>query len=386
MLKIRSWTRLRRTMAAAMALSAGTGMVTLAATPSSANDVIVLGQSYPYEYQALHDSVLNACDSNAWINCTLSGSLTDEWAAPTKGHAFLGKPTLLDPVNGQYPVQQNCSSSPFSFRYTTQYSNGIQVGGGPTGGVQIGPDFFKVSLGATQTTTYVKETMNSINMEVPVKPGETGFAMHIFAQQEYTGWVWYHHIKPSSPDVRVWVDYIVTVPDGTDGVYGRDAPTSRPQTADEAAACKTAQTSMLKAPSTATYLSTTPLSTPTTPASSHTIASGTTLRAGWWTQGPYTRLVMQGDGNLVMYRLRDGAAIWSTHTQGHPGATAVMQTDGNFVVYDAAHVALWSTHTQGNSGAYAVMQNDGNLVGYTSTGGPGKGGALWATGTNITAQ
>ncbi|MGW2698276.1 hypothetical protein ACWC3Y_42265, partial [Streptomyces sp. NPDC001296] len=122
-----------------------------------------------------------------------------------------------------------------------------------------------------------------------------------------------------------------------------------------------------------------------------TTYSGTTLKAGWWTQGTYTRLVMQTDGNLVMYRRRDGAAIWSSRTYGHPGAYAVMQTDGNFVVYKSTGGpgkggALWSTGTYRNSGAYAVMQNDGNLVVYKRTGGTGKGGALWASGTTKTAR
>ncbi|MGW7824408.1 hypothetical protein ACWGLF_41400, partial [Streptomyces puniciscabiei] len=79
-----------------------------------------------------------------------------------------------------------------------------------------------------------------------------------------------------------------------------------------------------------------------------TVYGGNILKPGTWTQGTYTRLVMQMDGNLVMYRRRDGAALWSTHTSRHPGAYAVMQTDGNVVVYK-------------------------------NTGGPGKGGALWAT-------
>ena len=35
-------------------------------------------------------------------------------------------------------------------------------------------------------------------------------------------------------------------------------------------------------------------------ARSETIGSGTRLRAGWWTQAKYTRLVVQLDGNLVM--------------------------------------------------------------------------------------
>ncbi|MFJ9821039.1 hypothetical protein ACIRU3_38450 [Streptomyces sp. NPDC101151] len=370
--------------------TAGTGMVTLAATQASAaDDVIMIGPTYPYSVNLLRQEILKSCYADP-SNCTLSGSVTDEWVAPTKSHAFLGGPVLLEPVNGQYPIQTNCTSSQTSFRYQTQYTRGTQSEKGGNGNFEIDLKVIKIGGEGGGTKTEVEETTTFINMEVPVKPGETGFAMHIFPQVEYTGWLWYHRLKDTSPDVRVWVDFIKTVPDGTDGVNGRNVPVSRPQTADEAAGCKLAQTAMIKAPPTTTYSSTTPLNTPTAPASSHTIAAGTTLRAGWWTQGPYTRLVMQGDGNLVMYRLRDGAAIWSTHTSGHPGAYAVMQTDGNFVVYNSTsespHVALWSAHTEGNPGSYAVMQNDGNLVGYQSTGGPGKGGALWSTGTNKTAQ
>ncbi|MGW3029284.1 hypothetical protein ACWDCW_41945, partial [Streptomyces sp. NPDC001221] len=63
----------------------------------------------------------------------------------------------------------------------------------------------------------------------------------------------------------------------------------------------------------------------------------------------------------------------------------------NFVVYKSTGGpgkggALWSTGTYRNSGAYAVMQNDGNLVVYKRTGGTGKGGALWASGTTKTAR
>ncbi|MFC3690380.1 hypothetical protein [Aquipuribacter hungaricus] len=46
-----------------------------------------------------------------------------------------------------------------------------------------------------------------------------------------------------------------------------------------------------------------------------------------------SRLVMQGDGNLVLYR--GSAPLWSSETQGNPGAYAVMQSDGNLVVYSA---------------------------------------------------
>ncbi|MFG3202878.1 hypothetical protein [Streptomyces sp. NPDC048192] len=118
-----------------------------------------------------------------------------------------------------------------------------------------------------------------------------------------------------------------------------------------------------------------------TNAHSATIGSGQKIPGGWWAQTQYTRLAMQPDGNLVMYRKRDGKAIWSTGTSGHSGAYASMQSDGNLVVYTSGGTALWSTHTNGHTGAYALLQSDGNFVVYTSSGGPGKGGALWASNT-----
>ena len=54
--------------------------------------------------------------------------------------------------------------------------------------------------------------------------------------------------------------------------------------------------------------------------------------------------------------------------------TAIMQSDGNFVVYSASSKALWNSGTYGNPGnSTAVMQNDGNFVIY----GP-SGSALWS--------
>jgi hypothetical protein len=46
-------------------------------------------------------------------------------------------------------------------------------------------------------------------------------------------------------------------------------------------------------------------------------------------------LVMQGDGNLVLYQ--QGRALWNTQTNGRGGHHAVMQSDGNFVLYVGSH-------------------------------------------------
>lgn len=56
-------------------------------------------------------------------------------------------------------------------------------------------------------------------------------------------------------------------------------------------------------------------------------------------------LVMQGDGNLVVYRA--GAALWHTSTWGHPGARFAAQQDGNLVVYAVDGRPLWHSSTDG---------------------------------------
>jgi len=49
-------------------------------------------------------------------------------------------------------------------------------------------------------------------------------------------------------------------------------------------------------------------------------------------QGRPKDLVMQKDGNLVMYR-EDGQAMWATGTSGDKNSL-VIQGDGNLVIYD----------------------------------------------------
>ena len=75
------------------------------------------------------------------------------------------------------------------------------------------------------------------------------------------------------------------------------------------------------------------------------------------------RLVYQGDGNLVLYSY--GTPLWASNTGGTAAGQAVMQHDGNFVVYDAYWNALRASNTDGYDGARLVFQNDGNVVIYT---------------------
>ncbi len=100
--------------------------------------------------------------------------------------------------------------------------------------------------------------------------------------------------------------------------------------------------------------------------------------------GTYT-LVMQTDGNLVLYNNVDGAgACWSAAGAfGHRGDVVTMQTDGNLVIYSSQTLprsVIWASSTGNHSqqNYFALVQNDGNFVIYTQDGSQ----VLWATGTN----
>lgn len=87
-------------------------------------------------------------------------------------------------------------------------------------------------------------------------------------------------------------------------------------------------------------------------------------------------LIMQSDGNLVLYRMAGRSALWASNTRNMGSRNAHMQDDGNFVVYNWDSSALWATGTEENEGAYIVLQDDGNLVVYTSD-----RNVLWASNT-----
>ncbi|MCC7288966.1 hypothetical protein IT414_01055 [bacterium] len=87
------------------------------------------------------------------------------------------------------------------------------------------------------------------------------------------------------------------------------------------------------------------------------------------------RLIMQGDGNLVLYS--PSRAIWSTRTSGKPSTRLDIQGDGNLVLYGNDGRYYWASWTQGRQLGFLNMQNDGNLVLYDSQGRP-----IWSTGTS----
>lgn len=99
-------------------------------------------------------------------------------------------------------------------------------------------------------------------------------------------------------------------------------------------------------------------------------------------------LVMQADGNLVLYGYSKSSngykAIWATNTVGS-GTTnyLVMQYDGNLVMYpndnyvNGTSQAIWATGTNGQN-LYLSVQDDGNMVIYNQQDQP-----VWATNTNL---
>lgn len=104
---------------------------------------------------------------------------------------------------------------------------------------------------------------------------------------------------------------------------------------------------------------------------------GDVLRPGWGIYSPSEalHLIMQGDGNLVLYDAA-GHPLWNSRTEGHPGSMAIMQGDGNLVVYAPGGHPLWANGTAGRPGARLALQSDGNLVIYLGS------TALWSSRTN----
>lgn len=111
---------------------------------------------------------------------------------------------------------------------------------------------------------------------------------------------------------------------------------------------------------------------------SDSLSPGQTLSGGQYLLSPNGRyeLIMQGDGNLVLYS--PTTYLWATWTQNHPGDYLLMQGDGNLVIYrQGGSPADWSSRTAGNPGAYLLVQNDGNVVMYHQ----GGINPVWSTNT-----
>ena len=119
------------------------------------------------------------------------------------------------------------------------------------------------------------------------------------------------------------------------------------------------------------------------------IPVGTVFGPSSWAASPNNEyyLIMQGDGNLVLYQLvgpnsapAQGVTLnlksmWGTNTAGNSDAVFAVQPDGNLVVYGTQVNSLWASNTNGVWPAGLYLQDDGNLVLYGLD-------ANWSTGTN----
>ncbi len=121
------------------------------------------------------------------------------------------------------------------------------------------------------------------------------------------------------------------------------------------------------------------------------LTAGEVMAPGQYLLSPsrnYELIMQQGDGNLVEYNTKTGAAVWdpppggltptSPGPAGHANSNANLQgNDGNFVIYAASGSPLWASYTNGHPGDVLKLQDDGNIVIYASSA-PGTP-ALWAT-------
>lgn len=72
------------------------------------------------------------------------------------------------------------------------------------------------------------------------------------------------------------------------------------------------------------------------------------------------RMVMQTDGNLVVYNEKN-KPIWASMTFGS-NHRAIFQADGNLVIHNASDRPIWAAGSHGNSGARLVLRVDAKVV------------------------
>jgi hypothetical protein len=130
----------------------------------------------------------------------------------------------------------------------------------------------------------------------------------------------------------------------------------------------------------------------TVSAASSTLQINQSLSSGQYMLSPGGgyQLLLNSTGNLVLSSIcpaglppavaalcPQNRTLWSSNTYDASATVLWMQSDGNLVLYDVptGH-AIWATGTQGSNYHFS-LQDDGNAVVYNSSGGCG----CWATGT-----
>lgn len=94
------------------------------------------------------------------------------------------------------------------------------------------------------------------------------------------------------------------------------------------------------------------------------LSSGETLLRGNYklSTDKHSSLILQNDGNLVLYR--NFVPVWHTSTSGSNASRLTMQNDGNLVLYSSANQPLWSSNSFSGVQSRLILQNDGNMVIY----------------------
>jgi hypothetical protein len=94
------------------------------------------------------------------------------------------------------------------------------------------------------------------------------------------------------------------------------------------------------------------------------------------------KLLLQGDGNFVLYRTDEGRkfAIWSSGTNGPDWAQnnsvkAILEEDGNLRLLSSQNTQKWHSNTAGSKDTVLTVRNDGNVVITSGS------NLVWQTGT-----
>ncbi len=98
------------------------------------------------------------------------------------------------------------------------------------------------------------------------------------------------------------------------------------------------------------------------------------LAVGEFLENMNRKLIMQADGNLVVYD-ENGRARWASRTSGE-NYTAEFQQDGNLVVYTAEHKPVWASNTSGHENSVLLFLENGNVTIQQGA------DVLWQTGTD----
>jgi hypothetical protein len=97
------------------------------------------------------------------------------------------------------------------------------------------------------------------------------------------------------------------------------------------------------------------------------ISPGTVIASGGNLSSPHGQalLSMQTGGNLVL--TLSSVTIWQSGTSS-AGSYAILQDDGNFVVYSSSNVAQWANGQNGNPYAVMYLQDSGAFIERSSSG------------------